>query len=261
MTTLVGVVIFYSKAISAFFRRARYAWKLVKQGETASPTQSFNQDQLAILSDVYSQLRDHLITSQKELEATNRDLEEKVKLRTKELEELSIRDALTGLYNRRHFDERLKEEVSRSIRHKLNLSLIYIDLDNFKNYNDTNGHPAGDALLEQFGESIKKTIRTSTIACRIGGEEFCIICPHTDIKGGMVLAEKIRKLTEDTEFPNGEKQPLGRVTCSMGVSEFPSTADAPENLVSSADSALYQAKKTGRNRIVSAPVIQKAKAS
>jgi diguanylate cyclase (GGDEF)-like protein len=249
--------------IRVFIQKFRKAWKLANQEAPPVPTQSpgINQDQLSILTDVYGQLREHLINSQKELEATNKGLEEKIKLRTKELEELSIRDGLTGLFNRRHYDERIEEELSRAKRHQLQVSIVYLDLDNFKNYNDTNGHPSGDILLEQFGDALKSIIRASDVPCRIGGEEFCVILPHTDLSNALVVAEKIRHHTESTNYAHGEKQPLGRVTCSVGVSEYPSVAQNSKELLATADKALYHSKKNGRNQVTSALETTAAQAS
>lgn len=167
----------------------------------------------------------------------------------KRIHNLAIRDPLTGLYNRRYFNEKLDEEVSRSRRTKMPVSLIYLDIDHFKKYNDQNGHPMGDQLLKMFATVLQKTSRKNDIVCRIGGEEFVVVLPHTDAKGAAVKAEKLRRIIEATKFPFGEKQPLGKISSSIGVSEYPSLSSDAESLVKTADEALYQVKQTTRNRV------------
>jgi diguanylate cyclase (GGDEF)-like protein len=162
---------------------------------------------------------------------------------------MAIRDPLTGLYNRRYFNDKLDEEISRSRRTKMPVSLIYMDIDHFKKYNDQNGHPMGDQLLKMFATILAKTSRKNDIVARIGGEEFVMILPHTDARGAAIKAEKLRRTIESTKFPFAEKQPLGCVSSSIGVSEYPSIAGDAEALVKAADDALYQIKSTTRNRV------------
>lgn len=172
----------------------------------------------------------------------------------KRIHNMAIKDALTGLFNRRYFNERLDEEITRSRRTKMPVSLIYMDIDHFKKYNDQNGHPMGDQLLRMVSTVLQKTSRKNDIVCRIGGEEFVVILPHTDFKGAAIKAEKLRRIIEATKFPFGEKQPLGKITLSMGVSEYPSLCSDAENLVKSADEALYHSKSTNRNKVSLAAV-------
>lgn len=172
----------------------------------------------------------------------------------KRIHDMAIKDPLTGLYNRRYFNEKLEEELSRSRRTQLPVSLIFLDIDHFKKYNDNNGHPMGDVLLKMFSQVLKKTSRKNDIVCRIGGEEFVIILPHTDQMGAAIKAEKLRRVITATPFPHGEKQPLGLVSSSMGVSEYPSHAHDGEELVRAADEALYQVKSAARNRVCLATV-------
>lgn len=172
----------------------------------------------------------------------------------KRIHDMAIKDPLTGLYNRRYFNEKLDEELSRSRRTHLPMSLIYMDIDHFKKYNDQNGHPMGDTLLKMFAQVLKKTSRRNDVVCRIGGEEFVIILPHTDKVGAAIKAEKLRRVIESTPFPYGEKQPLGKVSSSMGVAEYPSHAHDGEGLVRAADEALYQVKSTTRNKVCLATV-------
>jgi diguanylate cyclase (GGDEF)-like protein len=131
-----------------------------------------------------------------------------------------------------------------------------MDIDHFKKYNDQNGHPMGDTLLKMYSQILKKTSRKNDIVARIGGEEFVIMLPHTDKMGAAIKAEKLRRIIEATPFPHGEKQPLGKVSSSFGVAEYPSHSHDAEGLVKAADDALYQVKSTTRNRVCLATVAE-----
>lgn len=161
---------------------------------------------------------------------------------------LSITDGVTSLYNHRYFRERLEEEFERAKRYKRPLSLIMIDLDFFKKYNDTNGHPKGDELLRNIAEIFKREARKSDIVARYGGEEFVIILPETLKETSVVMAERLRKEIESTVFKGGETQPGGRVTISLGISSYDGSGTI-EEFIKRADDALYCAKKDGRNRV------------
>ena len=168
------------------------------------------------------------------------------------LKELVIRDGLTGLFNHRHFKEVLDRELARSVRYERTLSLIMLDVDNFKDYNDTHGHPAGDEVLKTLADIISTRLRVVDCPARYGGEEFAVLLPETDWKGGRTVAEDIRAQMENYPFNGRESQPLGKVTVSVGVAEFnPSSAELP-SLLERADEALYRAKSEGRNRVVCA---------
>lgn len=167
----------------------------------------------------------------------------------KRIHEMAVKDPLTALYNRRFFNEKLEEEMQRSRRTHYPLSLIYLDIDHFKKYNDTNGHPMGDVILKSVAQILAKTSRKTDIVARLGGEEFAIICAATSKEGAAIKAEKIRRVVESTKFPNGEKQPMGKLSISLGVSEYPSIVSDSQSLVRSADDALYQVKQAGRNRV------------
>lgn len=167
----------------------------------------------------------------------------------KRIHNMAIKDPLTGLFNRRHFNEQLNDEITRSRRTKMPVSLVYMDIDHFKKYNDQNGHPMGDQLLKMVATVLQKTSRKNDIVCRIGGEEFVIILPHTDANGAAIKAEKLRRIIEATKFPFGEKQPMGKISMSMGVAEYPAHSHDSETLVKAADDALYQVKSSSRNRV------------
>lgn len=160
---------------------------------------------------------------------------------------LSIKDGLTSLYNRRFFEEQLTIDIDRSIRTGLPISLMMIDIDYFKNYNDKNGHIEGDNLLSIISKLFKQNCRSSDFVCRYGGEEFAIILPDTGLKNAVEVAEKIRKKVYETYFPNEEKQPLGKVSISIGVASFPDNVKNREDLKLCSDKALYHSKENGRN--------------
>ncbi|MFH0882512.1 MAG: sensor domain-containing diguanylate cyclase [bacterium] len=161
---------------------------------------------------------------------------------------LATIDGLTGLYNRRSFTDMISREMRRILRYKQYFSLILVDIDNFKHYNDTNGHLNGDRLLTQFAQVLKTSVREQDIVCRYGGEEFAVILPHTDAGRGLVVAEKIRRMVAESKFPNGQTQPLGFVSISAGVADSLANAKTYQELIDHSDRALYRAKESGRNR-------------
>jgi diguanylate cyclase (GGDEF)-like protein len=178
-----------------------------------------------------------IVDLQKELIATN-----------KRLELLSITDGLTQLYNHRHFQEELAREFEEASRYERPLSLAMIDIDFFKKINDAFGHAAGDKVLQEISSRFGKSIRTSDLASRYGGEEFTVLMPETNLDDALLFAEKIRSLIEATpiETPAGSIP----VTVSIGVATFPhSTAQKPRELLECADKALYRAKRAGRNQV------------
>jgi len=185
-----------------------------------------------------------------------KDLNDQLQEKVEELEEAkeqlrqrAITDGLTGLFNYRHFKEQLMFEISRSRRHNLNLSLIMLDIDHFKHYNDTNGHPAGDGVLKELAKLLKNNIRSIDLAARYGGEEFTLVLMETNKAAAKIVAEKIRKLVEEHNFDFENKQPGGRITISTGVATFPEDGTDFDTLVKAADERLYMAKQAGRNVI------------
>jgi diguanylate cyclase (GGDEF)-like protein len=161
---------------------------------------------------------------------------------------LANTDGLTGLYNRRSFQERLQQEVERASRYHRPLSLIMIDVDHFKTYNDTYGHVQGDAVLVEVARTLKQFSRASDIVARYGGEEFVLILPETDRASATALGKRLRGHIERRKFP-GEAQLPGHVlTISVGVASY-TPPESQEALLAAADMALYQAKREGRNRV------------
>ncbi|MCD6292423.1 MAG: GGDEF domain-containing protein [Deltaproteobacteria bacterium] len=177
-------------------------------------------------------------------------------LREKEnvLSKLVITDGLTGLYNHRHFQQRLLEEFDRIKRYSGELSLMMIDIDNFKHYNDTHGHPAGDKVLLVVANILLDNARHSDLVARYGGEEFVVLC-HSGLEATVGVAERFRQEIEKAEIPGQELQPLlagqskGSLTICLGVAAYNASMTEAGELVERADKKLYQAKKKGRNQV------------
>ncbi len=184
-------------------------------------------------------LEDMLDEYRKDLEATNARLEQ-ANLRLKDMATI---DPLTGLFNRIVLQKRLKEEFMRAQRYGTPLSLILLDVDRFKMFNDTFGHPAGDDVLQTVGKLLRVASRNTDVIARFGGEEFAVLCPSTDADGATVLAERTQKSFEEASWT------WRPVTCSFGLAQFTADMSDPAALVSAADQALYRAKKNGRNRV------------
>ncbi len=162
---------------------------------------------------------------------------------------LSYTDDLTGIYNHRFFVEQLTLEVDRQKRYPTPLSLLMIDIDYFKNYNDTNGHLAGDQVLKAIAILIQRGVRQTDIVARYGGEEFSAILINAGREKALEIAERVRRNVADTTFPNENAQPNRDLTVSVGVATFTPPISTLTDLIREADHALYRAKKGGRNRI------------
>ena len=167
----------------------------------------------------------------------------------KELKTLVNIDELTGLYNHRYFQEYLTKSIEYSNENNNKISLLFMDIDYFKNYNDTNGHQAGDLLLREVGNILKSCIRENDIVARYGGEEFAAILPNTEEESAIVVGERIRKAIENTYFYGQENQPNKNITISIGVSSYPDKSKTKHQLINTADDALYRAKSFNKNRV------------
>lgn len=170
--------------------------------------------------------------------------------------ELSLTDHLTGLYNKRYFVRRLKEEVSRAVRYQQDLAIIFCDIDRFKRINDNYGHHAGDEVLKQIGSllaggmgdlKVVSRLRKSDIIARYGGEEFVVILPETSPENAVIAAEKMRSTIESQPFLFDETEVT--VTMSFGVAGVAPDTKDPDHLINAADTAMYKAKQNGRNRV------------
>ena len=168
--------------------------------------------------------------------------------RANQFQLMSITDPLTGLHNRRYLEARLSEELNRSKRYEFPMSFMMIDIDDFKLYNDRNGHQAGDRALEITAQCLRSTLRKADVASRYGGEEFSILLPQTTLKEAGAIADRLRRRVMHAKFPNAEAQPLGAVTISIGLSTLSSSVDSAEAIIRAADRALYHAKSHGKNR-------------
>lgn len=161
---------------------------------------------------------------------------------------LATIDGLTELYNHRYFQETLKNQVEIAKRYNQTFSLIIIDIDFFKKFNDTYGHQAGDAVLKQVAQTLKKNSRTTDVVCRYGGEEMSIILPNTSLEEALLSANRFNKAVEEKEFYINSNT-TSKVTISVGVATFPQDAETAQELIEKADKGLYYAKKHGRNQV------------
>jgi diguanylate cyclase (GGDEF)-like protein/PAS domain S-box-containing protein len=165
------------------------------------------------------------------------------------LREQSIRDPLTGLFNRRYMEETLKREVGRVTRQLNPLGIIMIDIDYFKHFNDTHGHTAGDTLLQGLGQFLQSHIRGEDVACRYGGEEFILILPNASVEIAQQRAEDLRKKVKLLQMPGADQSQDG-ITLSIGIAIYPEHGRTMEAVLHAADAALYRAKQEGRDRVV-----------
>ena len=167
------------------------------------------------------------------------------------LREMALTDVLTGLYNSRHLWARIHDEYALARRHQTPLSLVILDLDNFKSVNDNYGHPVGDHFLKNMGMTIKSIIREGETGARVGGEEFAVLLPHTSVNEATVVAERIRKAIEERRMKINAEE-IG-VTASAGVAcTLGNETHGAEEIYQLADQALLQAKRAGRNRVITA---------
>ncbi len=166
-----------------------------------------------------------------------------------QVQEMANSDGLTKLFNKRFFMTRLSEEILKAEKGHYPVSLFIFDLDNFKHYNDTQGHQAGDEVLKITGQVLRETVRPDDTPARYGGEEFVVILPQTPKDGAMIAAERFRERMAAHPYPHRESQPLKCVSLSGGVATFPDDGRNGTDLIQAADTALYRAKKAGRNRV------------
>ncbi len=185
--------------------------------------------------------------------AVRRALEHReLRKRALELEfyrELSYVDALTGVYNRRYFDEALQREIKKAHIHGSSVILFIIDIDDFKLYNDKYGHQKGDEALTKFGAILKSVCRGYDIVTRYGGEEFAIVFPGASKEHAIELANRIKTEVREADFSGDNFLPKGRMTVSIGVACYPDDSDNAEDLIKCSDEALFRAKKLGKNRV------------
>lgn len=184
----------------------------------------------------------------------NRALIDHLKRNTDELKRVNARltlmanrDPLTGLFNPRYFREELERELARCRRHDRVFSLIFLDVDQFKHYNDAHSHLVGDDALTTVAEIIRGRCRESTVAARFGGDEFVLLVPEADTEAAPAFAEALRRSVEQHRFQEEQTQPLGNITISLGVTSYPAHGEDATTLIERADNALYASKHAGRN--------------
>jgi diguanylate cyclase (GGDEF)-like protein len=209
--------------------------------------------EVGYLTEVFNDMVARLRQGREQLAVINETLRKK----NKELHELSITDSLTGLYNRKHLMETLENEVARSKRHKHDFSVLVIDIDHFKDYNDTYGHLAGDEVLSRLATVFKESVRSCDYVARYGGEEFILVLPEIGPEDGVKAAERIRKKVAKESFA-GDGKPI-QITVSVGVASYPKDGDDSQSIIRHADTALYKSKESGRNRVVLAGETPKKK--
>lgn len=175
-------------------------------------------------------------------------LQDQLRERNHELDRLSRIDGLTGVHNRRHLDETIEQLASAARRHQVPLAIVMFDIDHFKAVNDTEGHPGGDRVLQEFASRLRAVVRTEDVVGRWGGEEFLVVAPHTPIDQALVLAERARAAIADRTFDLGDHDI--KVTVSVGCA---ATIDEPvADMLARADAALYRSKTSGRNTVTAA---------
>ena len=207
--------------------------------------------QVEFVSNVY------LVDNEKVIQCNIRDItkrkraEEALLKSEAQLREQSVRDPLTSVFNRRYMEETLERELLRAARKGLSLGIIMLDIDDFKRFNDTYGHAAGDAILRELSVLLLKYIRGEDIPSRYGGDEFIIILPDASPEVTRERAELLRQHTQHLNI-QFEGQPLGKITLSLGVATFPNDGTTNAGLLRAVDGALYLAKQAGRNRVVAA---------
>ncbi len=208
-------------------------------------------DEIGAVMRSFSQMLDVLKARTEEVNFISAKLEEanhEMAKMNQKLREMSYKDDLTGIYNRRYFNLALEEEIRRAERYRHTFSLVILDIDHFKLINDEHGHASGDKVLADIGRILKEDSRSSDVVCRFGGEEFAVILPETDVDNGRFFAEKMLQSVRRHDFVLDSELTV-KVTTSAGVSMYPSGGDNFEDLVNTADKALYRAKSEGRDRV------------
>ena len=208
-------------------------------------------DELDVISAVVNRADEkvRLLQRNKTLMVSLKKHAEELERLNSSLEDLAVHDGLTGLHNHRYFRDSLDQELSRSSRHERPFSLVFMDVDHFKKFNDAHGHMAGDEVLKGLSRIFKGDKRTSTIVARYGGEEFVALLPEATRDKASEYAELVRSRVEAATFQDGRGRERCKVTISLGVATFPDDGTDSKSLMEHADRALYQAKESGRNRV------------
>jgi diguanylate cyclase len=243
---------FETRRIMAPIQRLTEGARRISRGEEdlAIPVPE-NQDEISALTRIFNEMMDRLRHNKLEVEVANEQLRqrnEQLQTANEVLNQLSITDGLTKLHNHRYFQDQLSREINLVSRTRAPLSMLLIDLDDFKTLNDRHGHIVGDDILARVSRTMNESVRSTDVLARYGGEEFVVLAPNTDLVGATHLAEKLRLAIErshETEGTDGEAE--SKVTVSIGVSQF---AEDRRMFFESADRALYRAKAEGKNCVI-----------
>jgi diguanylate cyclase (GGDEF)-like protein len=224
----------------------------IAQGELDFPLpRTTRRDEIGLLTETFAEMTRKLLANQREIQQANQKLKtqnDELQRANEVLEQLSITDGLTKLHNHRFFQDHLTREIKRVSRTHEPLSMLVIDIDDFKQLNDRQGHKAGDELLIGLARILNESSRENDFLARYGGEEFVVLAPVTDVPGAVALAEKIRGSVEEASFILGDSKRLTKVTISVGVAAYKGNRRA---FFQAADQALYRAKAEGKNCVVS----------
>jgi diguanylate cyclase (GGDEF)-like protein len=237
---LLGVLL--SRGLSRALRQLTGAVRAMHGGSLLQRVPVVGKDEVAVLAAAFNDMSEKLARTHEELNASHQT----ILTQSEQMRELSVRDALTKLHNRRHFDEQASTLFSHAVRHQRPLSVVIGDIDFFKRINDQFSHATGDAVLRQVGEILRGHMRLSDLVARYGGEEFVIALPETELPQAAALCDKLRAMIEG--FPWHQVHPDLKVTMSMGV-YADIAAGTAEAMLQKADALLYRAKQTGRNRV------------
>lgn len=254
------MVVTMAKRIEKLATTIREIEEKTQGAEEKSKVVPGSQDEIEELAKEFFQMRNAITKQMEQLGDFQSKLDDsnlKLVEANKQLKELSIRDGLTALYNRRYFDGRLEEEAQRALRYNRVFALEMIDIDHFKKLNDTYGHACGDEVLKQVATIMRENTRDTDIVCRYGGEEFCVVLLEADEKRAYHHAERLREAVSAYIFSNGQTPLSEKVTVSVGIGMFIQDARDARELVESADSALYAAKAGGRNQVKCFSELQK----
>jgi diguanylate cyclase (GGDEF)-like protein len=243
LALVLGVV--FGTRLSAALRRLTEAIVAVGSGALKQHVPATSRDEVGVLARAFNRMSDEIAKSHQALRVSN----EQIRLQAEQLQELSVRDALTQLHNRRYFDEQARHQFEQAVRYQRPFAVMIGDIDFFKRINDRHSHAMGDAVLKQVAEILRSKVRAADIVARYGGEEFVIAFPETDLQQAAAACEALRQQIE--AYPWHELHPELKVTMSMGL-DANTHAGSMEAMLSAADGLLYLAKSSGRNRVCAA---------
>jgi diguanylate cyclase (GGDEF)-like protein len=232
----------------------------LRAGRMSARAEERGNDEIGVLGRAFNDMATHLEQYTQELETAVRARTTELEAVNRRLEELATTDALTGLWNRRHFEECAARIIEQARRAARPAALVLIDVDRFKSYNDRFGHAVGDRVLQHVAKQLRSGARAMDIVARVGGEEFVVMMPDTDAHSATCAAERMRESLA-ASAPDGAPPDAEHVTASFGVATFPQGGDRLDRLLMSADDALYAAKRSGRNRMSVAPLSGGAQSS